>query len=1006
MMSPLTEEQRLVVLKLVAILEGAEERRPLWLLQQLAELDLPSLTEVATYLANHVPSRVAAGATDVELLYLMDVLELVAMKGSPTGKLLHLCLAPILLLCVGHRGAPAGVPEKLNWSNHLGTSVSRRAAALLGRAVARHHGTWPELGLEVLELLKEALQRRPFWRALQGVALCLMHFGPKAVKELLVVALQHPWSPGRPGDADAAPAVLTLMEALRVAAGEEQWTVMELNEKLAKAFGVHAESELLLLAFGNLAEARTAHFARGKKRRLSSDEAATPSTIAQEVVACAQINRKVALRQRKSKQALQIKAPKRPMRFFASQPLMANLRLWCTPELACVLLLEVGAIAASVVVLTTMGSGEGIKIRTDIGALICGSLILLGMLLLALIEICSRGCSIACEVILVYLQIAIHINAVGLGAMTLLGHATWLLAQLLLTAAACAWVVCCCGATVNLWHWLYYLQVVPKPRLGFRTASFLEIPYKCAFLTWAILVALAVSALMFPKLPDTLGLSEELSIAEHVLLMGMGGVFCSALVSPLLLALSQRGRRFLSYAAGRRRPVCLRILIVALSSIILHLVSALVIPLLAHLVIFTVALFLVWLLVRLTRCARRRAIRPKAKKSAATQRKMRYINVLQRSSLKHQKRGHGGCGSDIPTVLVSTLTFLQRYPVLWLRHADDVNSGDGETTLKQREEAAKRELANLIDIKVGQLKFATAKELKMQFHASKGIVNLSYLSADIIVLIHKDLRLLEADRAIALHHGGSKPQRCHWFGAKRFATTMILTSNRQENNIRFLEYLEKRGGHMEPQLVQVRCQCQRLGAYSGVPPAPPEWRCNNCRADPEGCRVARRAVASYRAGHPKAEATLGAMLQSAIKRGHAEVALLCARVLAPLSSPNFLDAALRSRRVGIVGTVLSHSAEEVPKKALEQVEHHWLNAGRDFQFIRQHLQDARTAFFLNAMDEETSEQLVHLLRKPPLNLPRPALQIVKSFIFSRDLSELMRETLVVLNLTDGMHIRS
>jgi len=38
-------------------------------------------------------------------------------------------------------------------------------------------------------------------------------------------------------------------------------------------------------------------------------------------------------------------------------------------------------------------------------------------------------------VVLVYLQIAIHINAVGLGAMTLLGHATWLLAQLLLSVA-------------------------------------------------------------------------------------------------------------------------------------------------------------------------------------------------------------------------------------------------------------------------------------------------------------------------------------------------------------------------------------------------------------------------------------------------------------------------------------------------------------------------------------------------------------------------------------------
>lgn len=86
--------------------------------------------------------------------------------------------------------------------------------------------------------------------------------------------------------------------------------------------------------------------------------------------------------------------------------------------------------------------------------------------------------------------------------------------------------------------------------------------------------------------------------------------------------------------------------------------------------------------------------------------------------------------------------------------------------------------------------------------------------------------------------------------------------------IHLKRYLEKRGGHkIQPQLVQVRCQCQRLGASSGFPPAPPEWRCNNCRADPEGCRVARRAVAAYRAGHPKAEATLGAMLQSAIKRG-------------------------------------------------------------------------------------------------------------------------------------------
>ena len=74
----------------------------------------------------------------------------------------------------------------------------------------------------------------------------------------------------------------------------------------------------------------------------------------------------------------------------------------------------------------------------------------------------------------------------------------------------------------------------------------------------------------------------------------------------------------------------------------------------------------------------------------------------------------------------------------------------------------------------------------------------------------------------------------------------------------------------EPQLVQVRCpKCGRLGALANAPPAPPTWRCNGCRGrgDPEGCRNARRAVAAYRSGHYRGEATLKSMLQSAIKRG-------------------------------------------------------------------------------------------------------------------------------------------
>ena len=66
------------------------------------------------------------------------------------------------------------------------------------------------------------------------------------------------------------------------------------------------------------------------------------------------------------------------------------------------------------------------------------------------------------------------------------------------------------------------------------------------------------------------------------------------------------------------------------------------------------------------------------------------------------------------SVNLCTLKFLQRVPLLWLRPRD----GTFQSAFEEAE-AAKRELATLIDMKVGQLKFANAKELKTQFHASK-----------------------------------------------------------------------------------------------------------------------------------------------------------------------------------------------------------------------------------------------------------------------------------------------
>lgn len=226
---------------------------------------------------------------------------------------------------------------------------------------------------------------------------------------------------------------------------------------------------------------------------------------------------------------------------------------------------------------------------------------------------------------------------------------------------------------------------------------------------------------------------------------------------------------------------------------------------------------------------------------------------------------------------VSALKFLQRFPLLWFRKRTDATPKETQQSAFEEAEAGKRELATLIDIKVGQLKFATAKELKTQFHASKaGLADLSSLPKDVMVLIHPDLRLLDARSDVVLHHG-AKPHATPWFSAETLAAAVMLSSSQQLNNVSFLEQLDRGVRVTEPQLVQVRCpKCGRLGALANAPPAPPTWRCNGCRGrgDPEGCRNARRAVAAYRSGHYRGEATLKSMLQSAIKRGHAEVALL------------------------------------------------------------------------------------------------------------------------------------
>ncbi|CAK9001413.1 unnamed protein product [Durusdinium trenchii] len=307
----LSQEQKVKVVKLVGDIEAAERTRSAL---QLAQLDAESMTAVAEFLAQHVPKRIMT-AGDEELLVLLEMLESITL-GASTGGLqhLHLCLAPLLVLCMGHRDVHEGC--RSSWSFGHGSNVSRRAADVLGRLVRHHQHSWPELGDEVRELLRKALHRRPFWRAVEGVAFALMQLGPQAVREVLLPAFATRWRGPQPtADASsAAGALLAVLEALRMAVGPggDPRAVMNVVENLSEAFGVHGE--LWLVALGTLAEATSSEelVRRGQKRRRESvddevvdeaNESPEPrrtASMAEEVVRCAQANQEAVLHGRQN----------------------------------------------------------------------------------------------------------------------------------------------------------------------------------------------------------------------------------------------------------------------------------------------------------------------------------------------------------------------------------------------------------------------------------------------------------------------------------------------------------------------------------------------------------------------------------------------------------------------------------------------------------------------------------------------------------------------------------
>ncbi|CAE7943924.1 lon2, partial [Symbiodinium necroappetens] len=209
-------------------------------------------------------------------------------------------------------------------------------------------------------------------------------------------------------------------------------------------------------------------------------------------------------------------------------------------------------------------------------------------------------------------------------------------------------------------------------------------------------------------------------------------------------------------------------------------------------------------------------------------------------------------GAGTPEIVLSFLMFAQFFPLALLRKASEPYSFETE-------EAGKRQLASLLDIRVGQLKFANAKQLKAHFRHSGPELALPH---QVILVVHADLRTLTASADILLYLG-AKPKKSHWLEPTSLSAALLLTASPLHNNMGFLEQLDLRATNLrqEPLLVQANCpSCGNNQAFSGTPPAGASWLCNKCRGDPEHCRLVRRAVAAFRSGAERAKTTLESML--------------------------------------------------------------------------------------------------------------------------------------------------
>jgi len=135
--------------------------------------------------------------------------------------------------------------------------------------------------------------------------------------------------------------------------------------------------------------------------------------------------------------------------------------------------------------------------------------------------------------------------------------------------------------------------------------------------------------------------------------------------------------------------------------------------------------------------------------------------------------------------------------------------------------------------------------------------------------------------------------------------------------------------HARYSCCQVRCfGCSKLfpvGGYKAVGTG--SQKCSRCRGDPEGMRIITRRILALRlGGADDAWETLRTLLRRAVKAGHAEAVnciALAGNHRQPFSSAD-LDLAIRSRRAGVLASLLVRCPPQIIRTCLKATERHAL----------------------------------------------------------------------------------